>query len=155
MFGKLLNGYAGQGESERLNKDVKNIRTTQRNIQSHEVTTAYLTIKNNYRLTQDKENATSYYNRPYLLIVKSLIVRIEIRRLRDKRLAEERKKEEEKKARAILEAEKEADEELEEETEDIIGESLLSKFLDYDSKLEEQKEIEKLRTEDMEVEVEA
>ena len=54
LFGKLLNGYAGQGESERLNKDVKNIRTTERNMQSHEVTTAYLTIKNNYRLTQHK-----------------------------------------------------------------------------------------------------
>ncbi len=48
-FKKLLNGYAGQGESERLNKQVKSIRSTERNRQCHEVTEAYLTVKNNYR----------------------------------------------------------------------------------------------------------
>ncbi len=44
LFIKLLNGYADQGESERLNKQVKNISSTDRNRQCHEVTEAYLTV---------------------------------------------------------------------------------------------------------------
>ena len=36
LFRKLVNGYSGQGESERMNKQVKKFRTTTRNRQTHE-----------------------------------------------------------------------------------------------------------------------
>jgi hypothetical protein len=45
LFRKLCNGFSGQGEAERMNKTVKNIRTAERNKQSHLVTAAYSEIK--------------------------------------------------------------------------------------------------------------
>ena len=42
LFKKLVNGYSGQGESERMKKQVKKFRTTTRNRQSHAVTSAYM-----------------------------------------------------------------------------------------------------------------
>jgi len=53
LFRKLYYGYCGQGESERLNKEVKYIRSINRNRQSHAITQAYLELKSLYK-HQDK-----------------------------------------------------------------------------------------------------
>ena len=50
LFRKLVNGYAGQGESERMNKMVKNFRTTNRNRQSHAVTNSYMELDMIYKM---------------------------------------------------------------------------------------------------------
>ena len=42
LFRKLCNGYAGQGESERTNKNVKKFRTTDRNRQIQDVTKTFM-----------------------------------------------------------------------------------------------------------------
>ena len=54
---KLNNGFGGQGASERWNKEVTFIRTKSRNRQAHEVTSAYLQIKSNYRFKNAKNTA--------------------------------------------------------------------------------------------------
>ena len=51
---KLNNSFGGQGASERWNKEVTFTRTKSRNRQSHEVTSAYLQIKSNYRFKNAK-----------------------------------------------------------------------------------------------------
>lgn len=53
---KLCNGYAGQGESERMNKQVKKFRTTVRNRQSHEVTSAYMELDTLYKMETKNES---------------------------------------------------------------------------------------------------
>ena len=55
LFRKLCNGYAGQGESERMNKQVKKFRTTLRNRQSHEVTSAYMELDTFYKMETKNE----------------------------------------------------------------------------------------------------
>ena len=52
LFRKLVNGYSGQGESERMNKQVKKFRTTTRNRQSHAVTSAYMELDTTYRMVE-------------------------------------------------------------------------------------------------------
>ena len=44
QFRKLVNGYCGQGESERMNKQVKKHLTTVRNRQSHQVTATFMEL---------------------------------------------------------------------------------------------------------------
>jgi hypothetical protein len=48
LFRKLYYGYAGQGESERLNKKVKQFRTILRNRQIHETTSALCELHSYY-----------------------------------------------------------------------------------------------------------
>jgi hypothetical protein len=48
LFIKLVSNFSGQGECERLNKQVKLVRTNTRNRQSHVVTTALLKMKSYY-----------------------------------------------------------------------------------------------------------
>jgi hypothetical protein len=55
LFRKLVNGYCGQGESERVNKQVKKHRTTVRNRQSHEVTASLMELDATYKMIQLKE----------------------------------------------------------------------------------------------------
>ena len=50
LFHKFVNGYSGQGESERMNKQVKKFRTTTRNKQTHAVTSAYMELDTTYKL---------------------------------------------------------------------------------------------------------
>ena len=50
LFRKLVNGYAGQGESERMNKMVKKFRTTLRNRQTHAVTSSYMELDMIYKM---------------------------------------------------------------------------------------------------------
>ena len=54
VFRKLVNGYSGQGESERMNKQVKKFRTTTRNRQSHLVTSAYMELDSIYSMMRTK-----------------------------------------------------------------------------------------------------
>ena len=49
FFRKMVNGFCGQGESERMNKKVKKIRNKLRNRQSHEITSAQLILDSHYR----------------------------------------------------------------------------------------------------------
>ena len=53
LFRKLTNGFAGQGESERLNKAVGRVRSINRNRQHHEVTCAWVELGNFYH-TEEK-----------------------------------------------------------------------------------------------------
>ena len=55
LFRKLVNGYCGQGESERMNKQVKKHRTTVRNRQSHVVTASYMELDTIYKMIDLKE----------------------------------------------------------------------------------------------------
>jgi hypothetical protein len=55
LFRKLVNGYCGQGESERMNKQVKKHRTTVRNRQSHEVTASLMELDTTYKMIRLKE----------------------------------------------------------------------------------------------------
>ena len=50
LFKKLVNGYAGQGESERMNKMVKKFRSTERNRQTHIVTSSYMELDIIYKM---------------------------------------------------------------------------------------------------------
>ena len=55
LFRKLVNGYCGQWESERMNKQVKKHRTTVRNRQSDEVTAAFMELDTTYKMIYHKE----------------------------------------------------------------------------------------------------
>ena len=55
LFRKLVNGYCGQGESERMNKQVKKHRTTVRNRQSHQVTASFMELDTTYKMMYLKE----------------------------------------------------------------------------------------------------
>lgn len=55
---KLSSAVCGQGSAERLNKDVTLVRSKTRNRQSHEVTAAYLTLKNYFGL-QNRRSSTA------------------------------------------------------------------------------------------------
>jgi len=48
LFRKLVCGYGGQGEAERLNKKVKQFRSIERNKQAHHTTEALLTLHSYY-----------------------------------------------------------------------------------------------------------
>jgi hypothetical protein len=54
LFRKLVNGYSGQGESERMNKQVKKFRTTSRNRQTHAVTSAYMELDLTYNMIRKR-----------------------------------------------------------------------------------------------------
>ena len=56
FFRKLINGFCGQGESERLNKLVKSVRTKVRNRQAHKTTQAFLKLSSYYTNMNRKEN---------------------------------------------------------------------------------------------------
>lgn len=64
LFRKLVNGYCGQGESERMNKQAKFYRTTLRNRQSHTVTQAYMELNSTYKMMEKKTKHTA--TRPYM-----------------------------------------------------------------------------------------
>ena len=85
-------------------------------------------------------------------MVKSLIARIQIRKLRENRIAEEKRKEEELKESFIQEAGEVIEEEYEEDTEEIIGEFLLTKLLDEEGKQYRQNDVEGIESDFMEVE---
>lgn len=55
LFRKLVNGYCGQGESERMNKQVKKHRTTVRNRQTHAITASYMELDTTYKMIHLKE----------------------------------------------------------------------------------------------------
>lgn len=55
LFRKLVNGFAGQGEAERMNKSVKHTRTIKRNRQSHVITSALVELKTFFRMEHEKE----------------------------------------------------------------------------------------------------
>jgi len=63
---KLSSAFAGQGSSERLNKDVANTRTAVRNKQTVEVTKARLEIKYAVRLHYQREGGRTL-RKPFLL----------------------------------------------------------------------------------------
>ena len=50
LFRNLVNGNAGQGEYERMNKMVKKFRTTLRNRQTHVVTSSYMELDMIYKM---------------------------------------------------------------------------------------------------------
>ena len=50
LFRKLVNGYAGQGESERMDKMIKKFRTTVRNRQTHIATSSYMELNMLYKM---------------------------------------------------------------------------------------------------------
>ena len=50
LFIKLCFGYCGQEAAERLNKQVKQIRTISRNRQSHALTSRLLELKHYYQI---------------------------------------------------------------------------------------------------------
>ena len=58
LFRELCNGYAGQGESERMNKNVKKFRTTDRNRQSHDVTKTFMELDSIYKMISRKNSHT-------------------------------------------------------------------------------------------------
>ena len=96
LFRKLVNGYAGQGESERMNKAVKKHRNTNRNRQQHEVTAAYLEIDSIQRMIRSQDRPP---HTPYLECVRTIIEEIE----------EETKEEDDERALLLAEAEAEAE----------------------------------------------
>ena len=75
LFRKLCNGYAGQGESERMNKQMKKFRTTLRNRQSHEVTSAYMELDTLYIMETKNES----YNKesPYMECLRERVLEIQ------------------------------------------------------------------------------
>ena len=56
LFRKLINGYSGQGESERMNKQVKKHRTTIRNPQQHDCTAALMELETTYRMIESRKH---------------------------------------------------------------------------------------------------
>ncbi len=81
-----MNGYAGQGESERMNKSVKATRTIKRNRQTHEVTAAYVELKNWFRMSDSLKRKATEVHQPYLRCVRD---KIELaRQLREEERAE-------------------------------------------------------------------
>ena len=81
LFRKFVNGYAGQGESERMNKSVKATRSIKRNRQSHQVTAAYVELKKWFRKSACLKRKATEVQQPYLRCVRD---KIEIaRQLRD------------------------------------------------------------------------
>ena len=74
LFRKLVNGYAGQGESERMNKMVKKFRTTNRNRQSHAVTSSYMELDMIYKMIR-KSGQTSA-KAPYIDSLRDIITEL-------------------------------------------------------------------------------
>ena len=87
LFRKLCNGYAGQGESERMNKQVKKFRTTVRNKQTHPVTSAYMELDTIYKM----EKRSSDYDRKdcYMTCLREKIAEIEEVHIEEAELAAE------------------------------------------------------------------
>ena len=54
LYRKLINGYSGQGESERMNKQVKKHRTTVRNQQHHAATSALMELESTYKMIENR-----------------------------------------------------------------------------------------------------
>lgn len=75
LFRKLCNGYAGQGESERMNKQVKKFRTTVRDRLSHEVTSAYMELDTLNKMETKNES----YNKesPYMECLREKVLEIQ------------------------------------------------------------------------------
>lgn len=71
LFRKLCNGYAGQGESERMNKNVKKFRTTDRNRQSHDVMKSFMELDSIYRMIDKRDDSKT--QAPYLEILRERI----------------------------------------------------------------------------------
>jgi hypothetical protein len=127
LFVKLLNEFAGQGASERLNKEVKNIRSIKRNQLSHSATQALLNVKCNYRMTHSKKS--NFYNKPYLKVVKNLIDGIRVRKEAALKAAREAELKAASDREVALKAAAEEKEE-EEEIEDFGGELILLHLMD-------------------------
>jgi hypothetical protein len=85
LFRKFVNGFPGQGESERMNKSVKATRSLKRNRQEHEITANYVELKNWYRMSDSHNN--SKVKLPFIQCIRD---KIELaRNLRNERLATE------------------------------------------------------------------
>ena len=54
LYRRLINGYSGQGESERMNKQVKKHRTTFRNQQHHASTSALMELESTHKMIENK-----------------------------------------------------------------------------------------------------
>jgi hypothetical protein len=82
LFRKLVDGYAGQGESERKNKMVKNSRPTDRNRESHIVTSSYMEFYILYKMIQKSEDAAKMtdINAPYIDSLRDVIAELEAER---------------------------------------------------------------------------
>ena len=76
LFRKLCNGFAGQGESDRMNKTVTKIRTTNRNRQNHDVTKAFMQLDSTFKMIEKRKS--SYDNsESYICMVRNIIRDIE------------------------------------------------------------------------------
>jgi hypothetical protein len=87
LFRKLCNGYAGQGESERMNKQVKKFRTTLRNRQAHVVTIAYMELDTVYKM--EKKNLDYNRKEKCMICLRDKIMQIEEEVLKNALLAED------------------------------------------------------------------
>jgi hypothetical protein len=87
LFRKLCNGYAGQGESERMNKQVKKFRTTVRNRQAHVVTIANMELDTVYKM--EKKNLDYNRKEKYMICLRDKIMQIEEEVLKNALLAED------------------------------------------------------------------
>lgn len=75
LFQKLCNGYSEQGESERMNKQVKKFRTTVRNRQTHQVISAKMELDTVYKMEKKNEEYNKVEN--YMLCLREKISQIE------------------------------------------------------------------------------
>lgn len=64
LFRKLVNGYSGQGESERMNKQVKKFRTTNRNRRTQIITSSYMELDTTYRMINSRNKGPN--TKPYI-----------------------------------------------------------------------------------------
>ena len=74
LFRKLVNGYSGQGESERMNKQVKKFRTTNRNRQTHSITSAYMELDTTYQMIDSRKIESAKVT--YIDCIRDLVMEI-------------------------------------------------------------------------------
>ena len=74
LFRKLVNGYSGQGESERMNKQVKKFRTTTRNRQTQAITASYMELDTTYKMINMREKGK--FTAPYIDCLRDKILDI-------------------------------------------------------------------------------
>jgi hypothetical protein len=94
LFRKFSNAFAGQGESERLNKRISMLREADQNKQQAETTSAYAEIHSYYTNIdraerREKRKVVGSDGTSYLMHVKDYIVRKEEKQLQAQKDAEE------------------------------------------------------------------
>ena len=75
LFRKLVNGYSGQGESERMNKQVKKFRTTNRNRQTYATTSAYMELDTTYQMIDSRKKESAKVT--YIDCIRDLVMEIQ------------------------------------------------------------------------------